>query len=84
MLHGMLRTQARLDAGHTVGQSLLPQVTQWRAGLEVEDSVIHYDPDTEEGFWRVPRRDGVDSLVGEGPAVGQRRFAGAQNPVTHT
>ena len=56
----MLRTQARLDSGHTVGQSLLPQVTQWRAGLEAEDSVIHYDPDTEEGFWRVPRRGGVD------------------------
>jgi len=56
----MLRTQARLDAGHTIGQPLQSQVTQWRAGLEAEDSVIHYDPDTEEGFWRVPRRGGVD------------------------
>ena len=57
----MLRTQARLDAGLTVGQSLRPQVDAWRVSLEGEDSVIHYDPDTEEGFWRVPRRDGIDA-----------------------
>jgi hypothetical protein len=56
----MLRTQARLDAGLEVGPSLLPQITQWRTGMELEDAVIHYDPDTEEGFWRVPRRAGVD------------------------
>ena len=56
----MLRTQARLDAGHDIGQSLIPQLKAWRARLEREDSVIHYDPDTDEGFWRVPRRAGVD------------------------
>ena len=56
----MLRTQARLDAGLDVGASLREQVRTWREGLLAEDSVITYDPDTREGFWRVPRREGID------------------------
>lgn len=57
----MLRTQTRLDAGLPIGASLVGQVVAWRAGLEADNSVIHYDPATEEGFWRVPRRAGVDT-----------------------
>lgn len=57
----MLRTQARLDAGLEVGPSLLDQVRTWREGLLIEDSVITYDPETKEGFWRVPRRPGIDT-----------------------
>lgn len=57
----MLRTQARLDAGLEVGESLREQVRTWREGLELEDSVITYDPETKEGFWRVPRRPGIDT-----------------------
>lgn len=56
----MLRTQARLEAGMEVGPSLRRQVQTWREGLELEGSVIAYDPETEEGFWRVPRRPGID------------------------
>lgn len=56
----MLRTQARLEAGLDVGASLKEQVRTWREGLEIENSVITYDPDTPEGFWRVPRRPGID------------------------
>jgi hypothetical protein len=56
----MLRTQARLDKGLPIGKSLTRQVEAWREALEADDSVVHYDPDTEEGFWRVPRRPGID------------------------
>ena len=56
----MLRTQARLDRGLPIGQTLAPQLNKWRAALIAENSVIHYDPDTDEGFWHVPRRPGVD------------------------
>ena len=56
----MLRAQNRLDAGHDIGQSLIPQLKAWRARLEREDVVIHYDPDTAQGFSKVPRRPGVD------------------------
>lgn len=57
----MLRTQARLDAGLDVGVSLAEQVRTWREGLQLEDSVITYEPETKEGFWRVPRRHGIDT-----------------------
>lgn len=56
----MLRTLARLEAGMEIGDSLRGQVKTWREGLELEDSVITYDPETTEGFWRVPRRHGID------------------------
>jgi hypothetical protein len=56
----MLRTQARLDKGLPIGASLAGQVRAWREALEADDSVVHYDPDTEEGFWRVPRRPSLD------------------------
>lgn len=56
----MLRSLARLDAGLDIGESLKVQVKTWREGLELEDSVITYDPETPEGFWRVPRRHGID------------------------
>lgn len=56
----MLRAQARLDAGLSIGVTRVPQVEAWRAGMEADNSVIHYDPDTKEGFRRVLRRPGVD------------------------
>lgn len=33
----------------------------WLAGLERDGTVIHYDPDTPEGWWYVPRREGIDT-----------------------
>ena len=65
----MLRSQARLDNGLPIGATLVRQVEQWRAGLQAEDSVIHYDPDTDEGFWRVPRRPSVDTWWVRDPNV---------------
>ena len=65
----MLRTQARLDAGLTIGATLVRQVEAWRNGLELDGAVVHYDPTTEEGFWRVPRRDGIDHWWVRDPTV---------------
>ena len=65
----MLRTQARMDAGLTIGASLVTPVTAWREGLEADNSVVHYDPDTKEGFRRVPRRLGVDKGWVRDPSV---------------
>jgi hypothetical protein len=56
----MLRTLARQEAGREIGPSLRTQVKTWKEGLELENSVITYDPETPEGFWRVPRRPGID------------------------
>ena len=65
----MLRTQARLDAGLPIGPTLVRQVEAWRKGLELDDAVVHYDPTTEEGFWRVPRRVGIDHWWVRDPTV---------------
>lgn len=56
----MLRAAARVDQGLDIGPSLVPQLESWKNGLLEEDAVIHYIPDSEEGFWRVPRRHGID------------------------
>jgi hypothetical protein len=65
----MLRTQARLDAGLEVGVTLLSQLVTWKEGLEIENSVITYDPETKEGFWRVPRRPGIDLGLVREPSI---------------
>jgi hypothetical protein len=31
--------------------------------IKEEDAVVHYDPDTEEGFFYVPRQEGDDDLI---------------------
>ena len=56
----MLRIQARYEQGKPIGATLERQRQRWVAGLLIENQVIHYDPETPEGFWRFPRRDGID------------------------
>jgi hypothetical protein len=64
----MLRAKSRVDRGEPIGAIQRRQLETWLAGLEADDAVIHYDPDTEQGFWRVPRRAGVDDIIRD-PAV---------------
>lgn len=61
----MLRAQSRLDRGETITRIQQRQLDTWKAGLEADNACIHYDPDTEQGFWRVPRRPGIDGLIRE-------------------
>lgn len=68
----MLRTQARLDKGLPVGPSLARQCHAWRAALEADGVVVHYDPETDEGFHRVPRRPGIDQWWVREPDVDDR------------
>lgn len=56
----MLRAEARRRAGKTLTPVMEDMLTSWLAGLERANEVVHYDPDTDEGWWYVPRRDGVD------------------------
>lgn len=71
----MLRTLARLESGRPIGKTLESQVESWVRGLQEEDSVIAYDPDTEEGFWRVPRRPGIDLWYYRDPSVDDEGYA---------
>jgi len=47
----------------------LQRVTSWRLSLADRDLVVHYDPDTQDGFHYVPRRIGIDwDVIREPPA----------------
>jgi hypothetical protein len=56
----MLRAVARERNGKTVNPQTKRALTSWLISMEEQDLVVHYDPDTDEGFFYVPRRAGVD------------------------
>lgn len=56
----MLRAEARRRAGKTLTPMMEQMLTAWLAGLERDGTVVHYAPDTAEGWWYVPRREGID------------------------
>jgi hypothetical protein len=56
----MLRAEARRRAGARLRPQDDDLVARWCRRLHDAGLVVHYDPQTEEGFWYVPRRPGVD------------------------
>lgn len=61
-----LRVEARLRAGEKVEDLSYPLRVRWEAfrrELEETNSVVHYDPDTEQGFFLVPREEGDDDII---------------------
>jgi hypothetical protein len=55
-----LRSVSRQRAGKDMTESDLRLNSRWLAQLAENDAVVHYDGDTEQGWWYVPRRDGID------------------------
>lgn len=56
----MLRAGARLDAGLEVSEDLAARYHSWVQRLEEEDAVVHYDPETGDGFFYIKRRPRID------------------------
>lgn len=56
----MLRAEGRRRAGKPLPQLLEDTLNAWLRGLEADGAVVHYDPDTDKGWWYVPRREGID------------------------
>ena len=64
----MLRTEARRRAGGSLTPLEQSRVDAWKARLEQDNMVVHYEPDSETGFFYVERREGVDlDLIREPP-----------------
>jgi hypothetical protein len=59
----MLRVEARRRAGKELSEEDESRVDSWKAMLEEEDAVVHYDPDTEDGFFYIPRESQDDDLI---------------------
>lgn len=53
----MLRCEARRRAGEELPEDEAAKLTSWKKWLDDEGLVIYYDPDTEDGFFAVPREE---------------------------
>lgn len=56
----MLRGEARRRAGLPVAPITLSRLTVWLDTLDRAGAVVHYEPDTDQGFWFVPKEPGED------------------------
>lgn len=59
----MLRAEARKRAGKTLTPLMADMLEAWLNGLERDETVVHYDPDTNEGWWYVPRLPSDTDIV---------------------
>ncbi|MFF4054599.1 hypothetical protein ACFYZ0_02245 [Streptomyces sp. NPDC001708] len=59
----MLRTEARRRAGKPLTEGDQARLASWTEMLEENKAVVHYDGETEEGFFYVPRQAGDDDLI---------------------
>ncbi|MFI5942216.1 hypothetical protein ACIBCB_18430 [Streptomyces uncialis] len=59
----MLRAEGRRLAGKELTKDDEKRLASWRAELARKDLVVHYDPDTESGWFYVPRSEGDDELI---------------------
>lgn len=59
----MLRVEARRRAGRPIRDSDEKKVDAWLEMLEENKVVVHYDPDTEQGFFYVRRSPGDTDLI---------------------
>jgi hypothetical protein len=59
----MLRIEARSRAGAPLNDDEKKRLASWKQMLSDNNAVVHYDPDTDEGFFYVPRSQGDDDLI---------------------
>lgn len=70
----MLRKEARRRAGMPLSAVDEAKLDRWLQTLKDEDAVVHYDPETAEGWFYVPRRPEVDlDLIREPKGIRRRR-----------
>lgn len=61
--HTQLRNENRRRNGLPVSESAMVELERWKLGLEKAGAVVDYRRDTEDGYFLVPRRDGVDTDI---------------------
>lgn len=59
----MLRLEGRLRAGEPLNESHQQRLESWKKQLSDANAVVHYDPDTEDGFFFIPREAGDEDIV---------------------
>jgi hypothetical protein len=59
----MLRAEARRRAGKELTETDTSRLANWLEMLNDEKAVVHYDPDTDEGFFYIPREPKDDDII---------------------
>lgn len=59
----MLRVEARRRDGRELRDVDSSRLTSWLEWMEAESLVVHYDPDTADGFFYIPRGEQDTDLV---------------------
>lgn len=57
----MLRVEGRRREGRELRPIDVSRVAAFTKNLHDDGLVVHYDPDTEDGFFYVPKREGIDN-----------------------
>ena len=55
--------EARRREGYEIPPERNEQVDVWLKRMKDQGLVLHYDPDTQKGFWLLPARPGVDTDI---------------------
>ncbi|MFF9644719.1 hypothetical protein [Kitasatospora aureofaciens] len=71
----MLRFEARQRAGHELKKADRSRLDAWKAERESTETVVYYDPQTEDGFFYVPREASDTDLIREPIAALRRQSA---------
>jgi hypothetical protein len=56
----MLRLEGRRRRGEKLPEDRLRYLENWKRKMRDDGTVVHYEYDTEEGWFYVPRRPGID------------------------
>jgi hypothetical protein len=59
----MLRAEARRRAGFELNDETQGRLNSWLRTLEEDGLVVHYDPDTQDGFFYVPREEHDTDII---------------------
>lgn len=68
----MLRFEARAREGRFLTELEQHKLSLFKQRLEEMNAVIHYEPETEDGFYYVPREEGDEDIVRMPPKVTKR------------
>lgn len=72
----MLRAEGRRRAGQRLTAQQERRLDNWLADLAEQDAVVHYDRETEQGFFWIPRSEanrGSDDIINKpkSPSIGE-------------
>lgn len=74
----MLRIEGRVREGMSIRDTDRARLESWKAEREEQGTVVHYDPETEQGFFYVPAEPGDDLIRQPRQKTTQRRNADDQ------